>query len=256
MMSAPTLRRHACKLVLAMFATLAVPAWAADITVVSAAAVIAPVTELAAEFERSSGHHVKLDFTTAGGVDGKVKSDARFDIVINARERLDALAAAKLVATGAARDLGVVKIGVAVRKGGQKPDLSSVDAFRASLLKAQSISYGDPAKGPTTGIHFAKVIERLGIVDAMQAKSQLVANGLEVMKLVSSGKAELGITQISEIMHVQGDTLVGPLPEQLQLNTTYSVTLGSDAASAAVRQFADLLVSAAGRERFQHAGFQ
>ena len=228
---------------------------AADVTVLSAAAVQSPVTELAQQFERDTGNHVRFEFSTAGGVDARVAAGEPPDIVINARERLDALAAGKRVAPGAARDLGVVRIGVALRKGGLRPDLGSVAAFRASLLKAQSVAYGDPQQGPTTGIHFARVLEQLGLTQEMKAKSLLAPNGLEVMKLVASGKAELGITQISEILHIQGDTLVGPLPPELQLNTTYAVTFGSQAASPAARQFVELLLGPAGRERFRHAGF-
>jgi molybdate transport system substrate-binding protein len=84
----------------------------------------------------------------------------------------------------------------------------------------------------------------------------LAANGLEVMKLVAEGKAEIGVTQISEILHVKGDTLVGPLPPELQLASNYSVALGSASPKAAAAQFADLLVSEEGHARFRHAGFE
>jgi molybdate transport system substrate-binding protein len=226
------------------------------ITVLSAAAVQVPVTELAEQFERTTGHQVHFEFSTAGGVDGKLKAGLRTDIVINARERLEALAAGNIIPPAAPRDLGMVRVGVAVRKGGVHPDVSNAEAFRASLLNAQSVAYGDPAKGATTGIHFAKVLERLGLADALKSKSLLAANGLEVMKLVAKGDAELGITQISEIFHIQGDTLVGPLPAELQLSTTYGVALGSTDIKPAARQFIELLLSTTGSKRFRHAGFQ
>ena len=229
---------------------------AAEITVLSAAAVQAPITEVAEQFERSTGHHVRFEFSTAGGVDGKVKAGAHPDIVINARERLDALAAAKIVDATPARNLGMVQIGIAVRKGGVPPDISSVEGFKASLQKAQTVAYGDPQKGATTGIHFAKMIACMGLTEDLKGKSLLAANGLEVMRLVAKGEAELGVTQISEILHIQGDTLVGPLPTDLQLTSTYGVAFGSGAASPAARQFVELLLSPAGREQFKHAGFQ
>jgi molybdate transport system substrate-binding protein len=236
-------------------AACAVAAQAAEVTVVSAAAVQVPVTELAEKFEKATGHHVKFDYSTAGGVEAKLRAGERFDLVINARDRLEKLAADKVIAPGAPRSLGIVRMGVAVRKGGVAPDLGSVDAFRASLLKAQSVAYGDPAKGATTGIHFAKVVEKLGLQDALKGKTQLAANGLEVMKLVASGSAELGVTQISEILHIAGDTLVGPLPKELQLESNYNVAFGSAAQSQAAADFAALLVGPEGRERFKHAGF-
>jgi molybdate transport system substrate-binding protein len=220
-------------------------ALAADVTVLSAAAVQVPVTELATQFEKATGNHVIFEFSTAGGVESKVRGGAHPDLVINAADRLQGLAAN-----------GLVRMGVAVRKGGKAPDVSSTAAFRASLLGAESIAYGDPARGATTGIHFGKMLDKLGIKDAVTGKSMLAANGLEVMKLVAEGKAEIGVTQISEILHVKGDTLVGPLPPELQLASDYNVALGSTAPKAAAAQFADLLASAEGRERFRHAGFE
>jgi molybdate transport system substrate-binding protein len=228
---------------------------AADITVLSAAAAQAPLTELAARFEQATGNHVRLEFSTAGGVENKIRGGAHPDLVVNAAARLETLAQGGLVGPGAARSLGIVRMGVAVRKGGKTPDLSSAAAFRASLLAAPSIAYGDPAKGATTGIHFAKVLERLGIQDAVRAKSILAADGIDVMKLVAAGEVELGVTQISEILHVKGDTLAGPLPAELQLASNYGVAHGSATPRDAAAQFADLLVSEEGRARFRHAGF-
>jgi molybdate transport system substrate-binding protein len=230
-------------------------ALAADVTVLSAAAVQVPVTELAAQFEKATGNRVIFEFSTAGGVENKVRGGAHPDLVINAAERLQGLATGGFVGPAPARSLGVVRMGVAVRKGGKVPDVSSTAAFRASVLNAESIAYGDPAKGATTGIHFSKMLDKLGIKDAVSGKSMLAANGLEVMRLVAEGKAEIGVTQISEILHVKGDTLVGPLPEELQLASNYSVALGSATPKAAAAQFADLLVSEEGRARFRHAGF-
>jgi molybdate transport system substrate-binding protein len=230
-------------------------ALAADVTVMSAAAVQVPVTELAAQFEKATGNRVVFEFSTAGGVENKVRGGATPDLVINAADRLQGLAAGGLVGPAPARSLGVVRMGVAVRKGGKVPDLSSTAAFRASLLDAESVAYGDPARGATTGIHFGKMLDKLGIKGAVSGKSQLAANGLDVMKLVAEGKAEIGVTQISEILHVKGDTLVGPLPAELQLASNYSVAFGSATPPQAAAQFADLLVSEEGRARFRHAGF-
>jgi molybdate transport system substrate-binding protein len=246
--------RIACLTILTLLAQ--VGAHAAEITVLSAAAVQVPITEMAERFEKATGNHVRFEFSTAGGVDAKVKAGARPDLVINAVGRLKALAAAGLVAPDAPRSLGIVRMGVAVRKGGKVPDLSSVAAFRASLLSAQSIAYGDPAKGATTGIHFAKVLEKLDLKEAVQGKSKLAANGLEVMKLVAGGEAEIGVTQISEILHVKGDTLVGPLPQELQLASNYSLSMGSATPQEGAAQFAALLLGADGKERFRHAGFE
>jgi molybdate transport system substrate-binding protein len=228
----------------------------AGITVLSAAALQVPLTELAQRFERATGKCVRFEFATAGGVEATVRAGARPDLVISAAERLQALATAGLVAPQPARSLGIMRMGVAVRQGGQVPDLGSAEGFRASLLEAHSVAYGDPARGATTGIHFAKVIERLGLGEALRGKTTLAANGLDVMKLVASGEVEIGVTQISEILHGKGDALAGPLPAQLQLASDYGVALGSAAGPQAAAQFAALLLSPEGRERFRHAGFE
>ena len=238
------------KLILALFiglgAACSLACSAAEITVLSAAAVQVPVEEVAAQFKQSTGHSVKFVFSTGGGVDAKVKAGEKFDIVINDQKRL----------AKPSHALGTVQIGVAIRMGGTRPDLSSAEAFKTSLQAAQSVAYGDPARGATTGIHFAKVLEQLGLVEAVKRKQLLAANGLEVMRLVASGQAEIGITQVSEILHIKGDSLVGPLPASLQLQTTYAAGLYGDAISDVAKQFIHSLTSPTGRQAFAHAGFQ
>jgi molybdate transport system substrate-binding protein len=228
----------------------------AQLYVYSAAAVQAPVTELALEFERSTGHKVHFTFSTAGGTDNHITGGAKADLVINARQRLDTLVGRKLVV--APSDLARVRVGVAVRAGGAKPDLSTPEALRASLLAASSIAAGEPGKGATTGIHFATVLEKLGIAKEIHPKLRYAPNGLEVMRMVARGDAELGVTQISEIMHIAPATLVGPLPDALQLTTTYAIAAGQHghaATAEAARAFTELLLSKEGQARFHAAGF-
>jgi molybdate transport system substrate-binding protein len=234
------------KLLAGLCAAWSLACSAAEITVLSAAAVQVPLEEVAAQFTKSTGLTVKLSFSTGGGVDAKIKAGEKFDVVINDQKRL----------TKPSQALGTVQIGVATRTGGVRPDVSSADAFKTSLQSVQSIAYGDPARGATTGIHFAKVLDQLGLVEVVRPKQLLAANGLEVMRLVASGEAEIGITQVSEILHIKGDSLVGPLPASLQLRTTYAASLGAEPATEVTRQFIDSLISQAGKERFRHAGFE
>jgi molybdate transport system substrate-binding protein len=229
-------------------------ALAADVRVLSAAAVKGPLTETAMAFERETGHRVALQFMTAGQVDAKVTAGDRPDIVANTRTRLDALVA-KGIRAGTVQDLGTVRIGVAVRAGAPRPDVSNVDAFRASLLAASSVVYTNPAAGGTAGTHFAAVIDRLGIADAIAGKRLLAADGLDVMHKIQKGEAELGITQVSEILFIDRATYAGPLPESLQLTTIYSA-LVPEGAGAAARSFAAALASDMGRARFDAAGFE
>jgi molybdate transport system substrate-binding protein len=239
---------------LAIVAFGATAAIAADIRVLSAAAVKGPLVETAARFERDTGHRVLLEFTTAGKVDSRIAAGDRPDLVVNTRTRLDALSA-KGGRPGTVQDLGTVRIGVAVRSGTPHPDVSNVDVFRAALVAAKSVAYTDPAAGGTAGSHFAAAIDKLGLTDVLAAKRHLATDGLDVMRKIKSGDVELGITQVSEILLVDRTTYAGPLPESLQVPTIYSVFVPL-AADPADRAFASALTSAAGRARFDAAGFE
>jgi molybdate transport system substrate-binding protein len=255
---APSLRSPIMRVIggLAAATLLLGTAQAAEIRVISAAAVQLPVQALAKDYEAATGNHVVFEFSTGGGVEKAVRGGAKPDLVINAAERLKSLGAAGLVSPAAIRSLGSVRMGVAVRKGAPMPDLRSAEGFRASLLAASSVSYADPARGATSGAHFAKVLERLGVQDAMRGKSRMVADGLDVMKQVAAGEAELGVTQISEIVHGGPDLLAGPLPDALQLVSTYSIAPTDSNPKAAVAGFIELLSSPAGHARFRDSGFE
>ena len=247
------MRRFAI-LQVALAASVAAGADAADVRVLSAAAVQVPVTETAEQFMRESGHRVTFEFVTAGQVDEKLSAGARPDVVISSSGRIAARTSANAADGAAVRDLGTVRIGVAARKGAARPDLSSAARFRDSLVRAESITYGDPARGATTGIHFSRIVDQLDLRGILAGKTILAANGLDVVRKVSRGEAELGITQVSEILHVDPSTLVGPLPDALQLATTY-VAWTPDPANQAARQLVEALTAKHGRERFRAAGF-
>ena len=227
---------------------------AVELRVLSAAAVQVPVTEVAEQFMRDTGHRVTFEFATAGQVDEKLSAGARPDIVISSSGRIAARTSANPADAAAVRDLGTVRIGVAARKGAPRPDLSSVVRFRAALVRAESITYGDPARGATTGIHFSRIVDQLDLRGVLAGKTILAANGLDVVQKVARGEAELGITQVSEILHVDAGTLVGPLPDALQLATTYVAWI-PDPANQAARQLVEALTAKHGRERFRAAGF-
>src|SRR2546430_10960303 len=110
---------------------------------------------------------------------------------------------------------------VDVRQGAPQPDISTVDAFKRALLEARSIVYNDPAIGATSGIHFAAVLERLGIAEAVKPKTVLWKGGYAAEALLN-GQAELCVHQISEILPVKGVVLVGPLPAELNKVTVYA----------------------------------
>jgi molybdate transport system substrate-binding protein len=236
-------------LLLAPFAAAALMAASPkpEVHVLSAAAAQIPAQAIAASF---SSAHVAFEFATAGAVEAKLKAGATPDIVITSAERAVALEpdASKRIA------LGTVRMGVAVRPDAPRPDLSSVAGFAASIQRAGAIGYGDPAKGATTGIHFAKVFAAMKF-DGAPPAAVLGTDGLDIVKRVQRGEVALGVTQISEIVHVDPALLAGPLPDEIQLATTYVAVLRAPR-SAAAKAFLARLHDAAGAAEFRKAGYQ
>jgi hypothetical protein len=110
--------------------------------------------------------------------------------------------------------------------GAPKPDITTVDAFKQTLLSARSIVYADPAKGGASGVYFARVLDRLGIAEQMKAKTILVP-GAQAAEVVAKGEAELGVAQGSEIVPVAGAQLVGPLPGEYASMTVFTAGIGA-----------------------------
>lgn len=136
----------------------------------------------------------------------------------------------------AAGDVSVVAlsgIGVAVRKGASKPDISSPEALKRALLAAKSITYINPAHGGTSGPHFAKVLDRLGIADEMKPKTVFHPKpGHWVGVLVANGEAEIAVHQIQELIPVAGIEIVGPLPGDLQNTVVFAAAIMASARDA------------------------
>ena len=216
-------------------AALGVWAWtasaqAAEIKVLSAGAVKGIVTELAETFRQETGHTVTITPGTAGELRQKVEAGEPADVVIVTDTVLEQLAGQRLVVADTRADLARTAIGVAVREGAPLPDISTPEAFKRTVLAAKSIVYTDPARGATSGIHFAGVLQRLGIADAVKEKTVLWPGGYAAEAIVK-GQAELCVHQISEILPVKGVKLVGPLPKELQKITTYSAAVATRAAT-------------------------
>jgi len=230
------------------------PARAEEIKVFSAGAVRAIVTELSEAFRQETGNTVTLSFGTAGATRGKLASGEPVDVVIMTDTAVDGVIREGAVVAGSRTDLARTGMGVGVREGAPRPDISTPEAFKATLLAAKSLVYVDPAQGATSGIHFKGVLDRLGIADAVRAKTQLVAGGYPAEK-VASGEAEVVVHQISEIVPVKGVVMIGPLPADLQKVTVYSAGLAARSTQpAAARAFMAFLVRPAFKPKFAAAG--
>src|SRR5437660_7737896 len=229
-------------------------AQAAEIKVLSAGAVRAIVTDLAAAFRQETGLTATLTFGTVGVMRQKLTAGDAADVVIMTDIAIDEMARQGAVTPGTRTDIARTGMGVGVREGAPKPDISTPEAFKQTLLAAKSIVYVDPAQGATSGIHFASVLQRLGIADAVKSKTILWPGGYAAEAVVK-GQAEIVVHQISEILPVKGVTLVGPLPGDLQKITIYSAGIAQKSEQPdAARAFISYLVSEPVKAKFAQAG--
>jgi molybdate transport system substrate-binding protein len=214
-------------LILAALAALS-PASAAEIRVLTAGAFKPIVLAITTEFEKQTGHKLIVDNDTAGALQRRILGGEAFDVAVVTPAVIRELADKGKIVDGTPVNLARTAVGVAVKEGAAQPDIKTVESFKAALLAATKVAYIDPAAGGSSGIYFSKLLETMGIADAVRAKAVLVPGGLVAQRLVT-GEADLAIHQISEILAVKGATLVGPLPREIQNYTTYAGGLGAGA---------------------------
>jgi molybdate transport system substrate-binding protein len=198
-------------------------AHAAEIDAMITTAMKAAVDELASPFERASGHVLRITYGPSGGLARRLNAGEAADLVVVDSKALDELIKQGKVVAGRT-DVARTGIGIAVRKGAPKPDVSSPEALKRALLAAKSIAHTAPAGGGVTAAHVMGVFEKLGIAAEVTPKVKLAAGGPDgrVSVLVSSGEAEIGLQQVSELMSNPQVEVIGMLPAQLQQMTTYS----------------------------------
>ena len=212
------------------------------------------VTELGEAFKQETGHTLSMTFDTVGAQSKRLSGGEPADVVVLTDVAIDQLEGQGLVVAGSRADIARVGVGVAVREGAPRPDISTPEALKQTLLSAKSLVYVDPARGATSGIHFASVLQRLGIADAVKSKTILIPTGFAA-EVVARGEAEICVHQISEILPVKGVTLVGPLPRELQKVTIYSGGLAAKAAQPeAARAFLAFLTRPAFKSKLAAAG--
>jgi molybdate transport system substrate-binding protein len=228
------------------------------ITIMSSGALSAALRELIPAFERASGS--TLTIVSGGSVSGvpdsipdRLGRGERADVVIMAAAGIDELAKAGRVVAGSRVDLARSSIGIAVRAGAPKPDISTVDALRRALLQARTVAYSSSVSGVYVS---TELFQRLGIAPQMQAKSHKV-DGEPVAAVVARGEAEIGFQQISELRPVPGVEVVGPLPPEVQRVTVFSAgqATGSPNPSAG-RALIAFLASPAGASAIARSGME
>lgn len=224
------------KLFLVAATTLAMTqlAAASELKVVSGGAFKQVLTALVAQYQADGGNTVAVTYQTVGQHLKLIRAgQEQFDVAVLTPEAIESLAKEGKIVPGSRADLARTGVGVVVKQGSPLPDISTVEAFKQTLIAAKSVAFIDPQAGGSSGIYVEKLLERLGIAATVNAKAVLVHGGAVATHVVD-GEAEIGIHQISEILPVKGAVLVGPLPAEIQNFTTYSAGLGASAAEPAV----------------------
>lgn len=204
-------------------------AHAAEIRVLAGGAMTAVWAEIKPKFEETSGHKLDIFFGTTPNLIKEATSGKPFDVgIVPVEVMADAAARARFVG-GPTIDIARVGLGVAVRAGGAKPDISTPDAFKAALLKADSIA---SIPESATGYSIAKVFDRLGITEPMKAKMKAQPTPAQVVATVAKGEAEFALFLVNVLM-VPGLDLVGPFPAEVQQDVVFTAALGADTKEAA-----------------------
>ncbi|HEY6086533.1 MAG TPA: substrate-binding domain-containing protein [Burkholderiaceae bacterium] len=223
------------------------------ITGISSMATKALLAELTRAYVQRNGHQVEIE--SVGGVDAakRVQSGEAFDVVVLATDAIDKLLAAGRIVAGSKVDLVHSGVAIAVRAGAPRPEIGSEDALRRAVLAARTIGY---STGPS-GVQLARLFERWGIAADIQDRIVTAPPGVPVGALVARGEVELGFQQLAELMHLEGIEVLGPLPEAVQIVTTFSA--GVCAASGhpdAGRELLDFMASPAAADAKRRQGME
>lgn len=203
----------------------AVSSTADEVKVLASNGLKAVLTDVAPQFEKESGHRLIIAFDASNLIAKQIEEGERFDVAILTPALIASLVKQGKVADGSSLNIARVGLGVAVKRGAPKPDISTVDAFKQTLLKARAVAYTTAGQ---SGQYFVSVIERLGIAEQVKAKGKTIPAG-DAGQLIVTGEADTAVQLISELGSVPGIEIVGPFPKELQ---SYVVLAGGVGAGA------------------------
>jgi len=209
---------------------------AAEVKVIAGSGMRAVWEELAPQFERATGHKIVIWYGVTGTVKRRIGAGEAFDLLVTGSRGLDDYTKQGKINADTRTEIARVGMGVGARAGAPKPDISSVDAFKRALLNAKSVTYNPEG---VTGIHLARVFERLGIAEQMKAKTKPQKVAGRTAQVVATGEAELGFGLTTSLLSVRGVELVGPFPPELQ---RYIVSTAGVAAAAEQPEAAKALI--------------
>jgi molybdate transport system substrate-binding protein len=228
----------------------------ADIRVMTGGAPKEVLSVLTPEFERQTGHKLHVTFAVVTAIQQKLAAGERPDMVLMPVPAIEARVKDGLFRSDAWARLGIVSVGLVVRQGAAAPDIATLDAFKKTMLDAKSVVHSNPG-GTPSGAHLAKVWEQLGIADAMKPKLTF-RNALDGgVDAISKGEAEIGLYPVSEVISVKGVTMIGLIPQAVQLNTVYGAAVLTDnAAPEPAMAFVNFLAEPANARHWKEAGFE
>jgi molybdate transport system substrate-binding protein len=193
----------------------------ADLKIYSSIGVRSAAEELIRAFEAATGHALAIAWGSAAMLVKRIEHGETADVLILSRAGIDALKAQGKVAPGSDVTLAGSGVAMAVKAGAPKPDISSPEALKRTLLACKSIACSEPSAGGASGVHFVKLIERMGIAEQMKPKTKYPPPGGFSAALLMTGEAELAVQQKPELLHVAGCEIVGFLPGDLNLITYF-----------------------------------
>jgi molybdate transport system substrate-binding protein len=217
--------------VLALAVSGSTCAGAVEITLIAPGGIRAAVQQMLPDFERKTGNTVKATFGSGGGTKARVVKGDPFDVPVVQVPYEDVIASGHVVAASET-PLANVSVGLAVRSGAPKPDISTADAVKKLLLGAKSISYPNAANGAAAGVSFDETLKKLGVAEDMKPKIKIAQGGSGAMEMLAKGEVEYGLTFVSEIITEPGVEAVGPLPRDISTPTFLSAFLSADSKNA------------------------
>jgi molybdate transport system substrate-binding protein len=230
--------------VVALVAALLHPtaATADEIRVLSSVGIKAVLDELAPQFEKATKHKITTVFDLASTLKTKIEGGAPFDVTILTPPLLDDLNAKGLVTSASRTAVARVGLGLMIKSGTKKPDVSSIDAFRRTLLAAKSITY---ASAGASGVAFLAIVEKMGIAPQIKVKAKPVASGEDVNSNITSGAADLAVLPVSEILPVKGAELGGVFPAEVQTYVVMTAGVSAKTQGNVANEFVTFLMSPA-----------
>jgi molybdate transport system substrate-binding protein len=235
--------------------TLMLPAFAsaAEIKVLSTQATEDTYRELVPQFEKATGHKVTTIFTGTLAVQKRLAAGEAYDMIIMAGPAIDAQIKAGKVVAGSRVDIAKSGVAVGVPKGAPRPDISTTEALKNTVLAAKSIGY---STGPS-GVYIMSLFEKLGVADQVRDKLKQTPTGVFVGTIIANREVEIGFQQVSELGNFPGVDYVGPLPADVQQTTVFSSGITVDAREAeAARALVKFLTTPEAGAAFRKRGME